>query len=179
VIPRRAIFLDRDGVINAVVVRGGSPASPRSLEEFNILPGVPEALLDLRRFGFLNIVVTNQPDVARGLLDQPALEAMHQQLREVLAIDDIFLCPHDDRHACSCRKPKAGMLFDAARKWNLDLSRSLLVGDTEKDMVAAGRAGCTRILVDRPYNAEVEADFRVATLAELVELAGRPGVMPG
>jgi D-glycero-D-manno-heptose 1,7-bisphosphate phosphatase len=178
----RACFLDRDGVINRIVFREGRPCSPRCLREFEILAGAKEFLLESRARGFLNIVITNQPDISRGLMAAAELESMHRRIREELAVDDVIVCPHDDADACDCRKPRPGMLLRAARTWHIDLSRSFLIGDQWKDVEAGGRAGCTTILIDYPHNRDTEADVRVQNLAAAlsrIELAEEERVLNG
>ncbi len=148
---KRAVFLDRDGVLNAAVVRDGLPYPPAAPEELEILPGVETALLRLRAAGFATIVVTNQPDVARKTRSREDVEAINARLSELLAIDEVFVCYHDDPDACSCRKPKPGLLVEAARRRGLDLARSYMVGDRWRDIDAGAAAGCTTILIDYGY----------------------------
>lgn len=148
---RRAVFLDRDGVLVKVIVRDGRPYSPSRLAEMEILPGVREALERLRREGFLLIVVTNQPEVARGTLTADALEQMHRDLRQALPLDDIRVCLHDDADECACRKPKPGMILAAARRHGVDLRRSFLVGDRWRDIEAGRAAGCATVLIEQHY----------------------------
>ena len=148
---RRAVFLDRDGVINRSVVLDGKPYAPRSADDLEILEGVREALTSLRSAGFLNIVVTNQPDVAAGRLKTEIVEAMHQRLREALALDDIKVCYHRDADGCDCRKPKPGMLLQAAREFGIDLKRSFMVGDRWRDVAAGQSAGCANFFIDYGY----------------------------
>ena len=167
---KRAVFLDRDGVLNPVVMRGGSPASPRGLSEFSLFPDATEQVARLRDAGYLVIVVTNQPDVARGLLPEKELAAMHRVLAEALGPDEIRFCPHDDHHQCACRKPKPGMLTQAAAEHGIELAASWMVGDGYKDMAAARAAGVRAVLISAEYNAQVEAALRVADLAEAVDL---------
>jgi D-glycero-D-manno-heptose 1,7-bisphosphate phosphatase len=167
----RAVFLDRDGVINRALVRDGKPFSPRSLEQFELLPGVAPALVALKDAGYRLIVVTNQPDVATGKTDRETVEAMHARLLSELPIDDVYACYHTDEHACSCRKPRPGMLLDAARKWGIDLTESLLVGDRWRDIEAGRAAGCRTLLVESDYRERrTEADHAVASLAEASQL---------
>lgn len=158
----RAVFLDRDGVINEALVRNSRPFSPRTVEEFVFCDGIATFLSESRKAGFLNIVFTNQPDIARGLMDLDALKAMHNLVRHDLSVDDILVCTHDDKDNCRCRKPKPGMLTDAAKKWNIDLGSSFVIGDQWKDMEAGKKAGCVSILIDFSYNKNVECDYRVA-----------------
>jgi D-sedoheptulose 7-phosphate isomerase len=148
----RAVFLDRDGVINRAFVRDGKPYSPPTVEDLEILPGVPEALRDLKAQGYRVLVVTNQPDVARGKQSLQTLEAMHRQLKSELPIDDIFVCTHTEKDECDCRKPQPGMLLEAARKHNIDLGNSFMVGDRWKDIDAGYNAGSKTILIDYGYS---------------------------
>lgn len=147
----RAVFLDRDGVINRALVREGRPYPPANLSELEILPGVPEALATLRDRGFRLIVVTNQPDVARGTQKRETVEAINDVLRARLQLDEFRICYHDDRDHCSCRKPAPGLLLEAARDAQLDLSASFMVGDRWRDIEAGQRAGCATIFIDYGY----------------------------
>jgi D-glycero-D-manno-heptose 1,7-bisphosphate phosphatase len=168
--PRRTIFLDRDGVINKVVFRNGRPTAPRQPAEFEIDEGVEESLKRLRAAGFKLFVVTNQPDVARGLMSVESLRVMTDKIMATLPVDAVRVCPHDDRDGCACRKPKPGMLVELAREHGLMLGESYLIGDSWKDTLAAGAAGCRSIILDRPYNRGDAADCRVADLQKAVEI---------
>ena len=148
---RRAVFLDRDGVLNQPVVREGKPYPPQSVLELRILPGVPESLAALRDAGFLLVVTTNQPDVATGKQSATVVEAMHARLRAELALDAIKACYHGDADGCECRKPKPGMLLQAAREFDIDLLRSFMVGDRWRDVAASQAAGCTSFFIDYGY----------------------------
>ncbi len=150
-ITHQAVFLDRDGVINRAIVRHGKPYPPSSLAELEILPAVSVALAKLRAVGFHLIVVTNQPDVARGLQTREHVEGLHAALRAQLPLDEIMTCYHDDNDRCSCRKPAPGMLLVAAQELDLDLSKSFMVGDRWRDIEAGQRAGCTSLFVDYNY----------------------------
>lgn len=167
---RRAIFLDRDGVINRPLVREHRPFAPRSLDELELLPGVPEALLRLHNAGFRLVVVTNQPDVARGTLTREAVDRMHAHLAASLPIDDFRVCVHDDADQCHCRKPKTGMIDDAAREGGISLKSSYMVGDRWRDVEAGRRAGCTTIFVDYGYD-ERRPERPDATVKSLAEAA--------
>jgi D-glycero-D-manno-heptose 1,7-bisphosphate phosphatase len=147
----RAVFLDRDGVLNRAVVRDGKPYPPAGLDELEILPDVAEALAALKCRGFLLLVVTNQPDVARGSQQRAVVESIHEALRAALPIDDFFVCYHDDGDACACRKPKPGLLLNAAAKYGLDLSACYLIGDRWRDIEAGQAAGCRTIWIDLGY----------------------------
>ena len=167
---QRAVFLDRDGVINRAIVRNGLPYGPDVPEELEILPGVREALMRLREAGFRLVVVTNQPDVARGTRDRQAVEDMNASLAATLPLDDIRVCYHDDRDHCACRKPKPGLLLDAAREAGLELDASFMVGDRWRDVDAGRNAGCTTIFVDHGYS-ERRPDAPDATVGSLPEAA--------
>jgi D-glycero-D-manno-heptose 1,7-bisphosphate phosphatase len=145
---RAAVFLDRDGVLNEAHVQGGVPMPPGSLEAFRILPGAAEACTAFSAAGLVLVVVTNQPDLSRGALTPADLEAMHERLRESLPLDDIVVCPHDDHDGCPCRKPRPGMILDAARRLDLDLNRSVCVGDRWRDVEAGRRAGVHTVHID-------------------------------
>ncbi|MGB6431913.1 MAG: HAD-IIIA family hydrolase, partial [Candidatus Acidiferrales bacterium] len=144
---RRALFLDRDGVLNALVRRDGRWLSPLRLADFAVLPGVARAVRKLRRAGLLALVVTNQPELTRGRLHAAELERMHQTLDREIELDGIYVCPHRDADHCECRKPLPGLLLDAARQWRVSLRGSFLVGDSAKDIAAGRAAGCRTILV--------------------------------
>jgi D-glycero-D-manno-heptose 1,7-bisphosphate phosphatase len=173
---RRAIFLDRDGVINRAIVRAGRPFSPRTLEALEILPGVPEALSDLRRAGFMLIVVTNQPDIARGLMDAAQVERLNAALQSRLGFDQILVCPHDTADGCACRKPKPGLLLRAAETWGIHLPESYMVGDRKGDMEAGTRARCRTVFLAHGYDEPQpeRADLCVKSLLEAVPWIVQP-----
>ena len=167
---QKTIFLDRDGVINKIVFREGRPTSPRHIDEFEIEADVDDSLKRLHAAGFMLFVVTNQPELARGLLTAESLRLMTERITGTLVIDDIRVCPHDDHDGCSCRKPQPGMLVQLARDYDLALEESYIVGDTWKDTLAGRSAGCRSIILDRPYNRDDLADTRVANLTRAVDL---------
>ena len=167
---KHAIFIDRDGVINKAIIKNGRPFSPRTIDDFEILPGVDAALNLFHDLGYLNIVATNQPDIARGLMGEQILVRMHDLIRQNLAVDDIFVCPHDNSDNCLCRKPRPGMVIEAAARWDIDLISSYFIGDTWKDIDAGKAAGCSTILLDRPYNEGLESDYRVKSLLEVNDI---------
>lgn len=148
---KRAVFLDRDGVINRAIVRDGKPYPPETLEELEILPGVLEALGRLREAGFHLIVVTNQPDVARGVRTRDDIESFHNVIQTKLPLDDFRVCYHDDGDSCGCRKPEPGLLIMGAQENNVELSASFMVGDRWRDVEAAQRAGCIALFIDYNY----------------------------
>lgn len=149
---RRAVFLDRDGVINRAFVRDGVSYPPQTLDEVELLPGVQEALELFRQHDLLAIVVTNQPDVARGTQTRAAVETINRYLSDRLPLHAIFTCYHDNADACACRKPKPGLLLQAAQTYGIDLSSSFMIGDRWSDVVAGQTAGCVSFLIDVPYN---------------------------
>jgi D-glycero-D-manno-heptose 1,7-bisphosphate phosphatase len=164
----RAVFIDRDGVINRAVVRNGKPYPPGSVADFELLPGVPEALRALRASDFRLIIATNQPDVGAGRQTQAAVEAIHAHMRSRLALDDIRVCYHTDADACACRKPRPGMLLDAAAEFGIDLAQSVMDGDRWRDIDAGRAAGCRTILIESGYD-ERQAEGFDAAVASLLE----------
>jgi D-glycero-D-manno-heptose 1,7-bisphosphate phosphatase len=175
---RPAVFFDRDGVLVKPVLRDGIPYAPLRHEDFSLLPGAVEAVALVRNAGFLAIVITNQPEVRRGQLDPALLAEFHQRLREQTLVDDILACPHDDRDHCACRKPKPGMILEAARRHGIDLSRSYLVGDTERDLGAAHSAGLPLILIDAPHNQHLHPDHRARGVLAAAAMILQPGLRP-
>src|SRR5690242_1926799 len=167
----KAVFLDRDGVIDANIVRNGKPVAPTSLAEFTILPGAANAVQRLKDAGFLTIVVTNQPDVRTGLTPKATMEAMNDEIRRQMPIDDFFICFHVDADNCACRKPKPGLILEAAKKYNIDLASSYIVGDRWRDVRAGQAAGCRTIFVDYGFvqDQSATADQTVKSLAEAAE----------
>jgi D-glycero-D-manno-heptose 1,7-bisphosphate phosphatase len=165
----KAVFLDRDGVINRALEREGQPFPPTSLGEFEILPGVPEACARLKQAGFLLVVATNQPDVGRGTLGQEVVETIHAHLRRVLPVDRVEVCYHPGgKTECECRKPKPGMLLRAARELDIDPAQSWMVGDRWRDIDCGHAAGCRTIFIDYGYAEVLRAppDFRCQSLLE-------------
>lgn len=165
---RRAVFLDRDGVVNRVILKEGRPHAPAALAEFELLPRVGEAIEALRAAGFEVIVVTNQPDVGAGKQDRAVVEAIHAHLSRTIVLDGIKVCYHTEKDACACRKPKPGMLIEAAEERNIDLKRSYMVGDRWRDIEAGKAAGCRTILIEADYN-EKKAEDPEVSCASLFE----------
>jgi D-glycero-D-manno-heptose 1,7-bisphosphate phosphatase len=154
----RAVFLDRDGVLNAPVVRSGKPYPPHTLEEFQLYPEAPEACALLRNAGFKLIVVTNQPDIGRGTQTMAAVEAMHDRLRQAIPLDRIEVCTAADDSAPEARrrKPAPGMVLDAAQALQIDLARSYLIGDRWRDIECGHAAGCTTFFIERRYEEKLQ-----------------------
>ena len=168
----KAIFLDRDGVLNRAFVRDGKPYPPYEIEDFEILPGVAEALGLFKSLGFLTVVVTNQPDIRTGKQTLVKIEQFHRVLRQELPIDDIRTCYHTDADNCSCRKPRPGMLLDAAKDLEIDCHRSVMVGDRWRDVMAGASAGCQNFFVDYGYGEMINLDdYQFQKVADLLEVA--------
>ena len=167
----RAVFLDRDGVINRSFIRDGKPYAPTAVEQFVLLPGVIAAITALKKNGFRVIVITNQPDVGAGKVPRMTVEAMNAHLQSACGVDDIRVCYHTEADQCACRKPNPGLLIEAAHAWSVDLRQSYMVGDRWRDIAAGQAAGCRTVLIDYNY-AEKRAenpDIVVKTLPEAVE----------
>ena len=164
----RAVFLDRDGVINRASVRDGKPYPPTRVEDVDILPGVREALRRLKDSAFRLIVVTNQPDIARGALTAQDVDAIDEFLMRELPLDRVYVCPHDCAQGCSCRKPRPGLLMLAAEHFGIDLRTSYMVGDRWRDIEAGRAAGCKTFFVDYQYDERQpeRPDYIVASLAD-------------
>lgn len=175
----RAVFLDRDGVLNQALISDGKPGAPRTVDEFVIPPDRAACLEELKRRGFALIVVTNQPDVARGRQSIAVIEEMHRRLQAALPVDDVLVCFHDEADNCQCRKPRPGLLIEAQRKYDLDLSRSFLIGDRWKDVDAGNAAGCRTVFIDYNYNERgpsTEPSVRVSSLRGAVEWISSRGM---
>jgi D-glycero-D-manno-heptose 1,7-bisphosphate phosphatase len=169
---RAAVFLDRDGVLNEVEVRNGTPRPPVGVAQLRLLPGVVDACHRLRDMGFVLVVVTNQPDIARGKQTRDEVDLMHDALRQQLPLDEIVVCAHDDADDCPCRKPRPGMILGAAARLDLDLAKSICVGDRWRDIEAAKSAGVMAIFVDRGYGERrpTDADAVVVSLPGAVKV---------
>jgi len=169
---RQAVFLDRDGVINRAVVREGKPYPPANLTELEILPGVLEALNSLHNEGWLLIVVTNQPDVARGTTALSNVETINRHLQQCLPIDEFRVCYHDNQSGCDCRKPLPGLLTAAALTHDIDLNRSYMVGDRWRDIEAGKHAGCKTFFIDYGYAEKqpTSMNFVVSSLLDASEI---------
>lgn len=169
----RAVFLDRDGVLNRSTVREGKPYAPRQAKDFHLFEDTEPSLRALQGLGFKLIVVTNQPDIGNGLAQRSEVEAMHERLEATGLIDDIFLCMHRQDEGCDCRKPKPGMLLEAAAKHGITLSESYMIGDRKGDVEAGKRCGVKTIFIDRGYREGEQADdadWRVTSLSDAVDI---------
>ncbi len=172
---KKAVFLDRDGVINRPIVRDGKPYPPMCVEEFEMLHGVVEACAKLKAAGFLLIVATNQPDVGRGTLARETVESIHAKMSTSLSLDRVEVC-YDGGAAhgqpSEFRKPSPGMLLHAARELEIDLRQSWMVGDRWRDIDCGAAAGCRTVFIDLRYDEMLRAtpDFRAADLSEAAEI---------
>lgn len=173
---RRAVFLDRDGTVVESIHRPDfvkKVTAPFHEEELKFVPNAYLSLSQLKEAGFLRILVTNQPDVAHGYMDEEVWRRIHRKIVDTLGPDDVFMCRHVKTGNCPFKKPSPMMILAAADKWGIDLSLSWMVGDTNQDMEAGRAAGCRTILIDRPYNSSLTDDdyhYRVFSLIQAVEL---------
>lgn len=165
-LPRRGVFLDRDGVLNRARIRDGRPYPPRDVSEAELLPDALAACRQLKAAGAVLVVVTNQPEVRRGTAEAESVHAINAWLRAHLPVDDIGVCLHDDADHCDCRKPKPGLLVQAAADHGLDLPSSIMVGDRWRDVGAGQQAGCRTVFIDRNY-AERQPESPDLTVSEL------------
>jgi len=170
---RPAVFFDRDGVLNDAVVRDGRPYPPASVDQLRVDGYARAAVESLRARGFVTVIITNQPDVARGSQTVSAVEAINHEVQARTGVDAIYVCYHDDGDDCDCRKPKPGLILRASADMLLDPGRSFLVGDRRKDVLAGSAAGCATVFIDRGYAENVpsvSADLNARSLEEAVEL---------
>ena len=173
--PNKAVFLDRDGVINRPIIVDGKPYPPRKVADFEILPGVAQACAALKKAGYILVVVTNQPDVGRGILKKEIVEAIHETMARQLPIDRIDVCYHagaEFGELCECRKPRPGMLLAAAEQLAIDLTQSFMIGDRWRDVECGWNAGCRTIFIDRGYPESLrrQPDYRSSDLLAAAKL---------
>ena len=166
----KALFLDRDGIVNYTVSDGGASRPPRDITELRIVLGIEMILIYAIQQGFLPIVVTNQPDVARGNQKREVVEEINSYIKSKLPILDIFTCFHDDQDNCICRKPKSGLLHLASQKYNIELWKSFMVGDRNKDIIAGNNAGCKTIYVNNEGTKNSIASFSVREIYEVIDI---------
>ena len=168
----KAVFLDRDGVINKALVKDGKPFSPYNFNDLKILPGVKKSLRALKESNWLIIVVTNQPDVARGKITKEEVEKINNFLKNTLSVDEIYTCYHDNKDFCDCRKPLPGALKVAAKNNSIDLNKSFMIGDRWSDIEAGDSAGCKTFFIDYSYKEKRPSNFtfKVKSLVEAVDI---------
>jgi D-glycero-D-manno-heptose 1,7-bisphosphate phosphatase len=168
----KAAFLDRDGVINKAITINNKPYPPSNADEVEILDGVIEAIRLLRVSGRVPVVITNQPDVARGHTTIAAVEKINLRIKEITEIDKFYVCYHDDEANCECRKPKTGLILNAKKELRIELKDSFLVGDRRKDIQAGQECGLRSYFIDNNYSeSPPNPPFeRVGSLLEAVQL---------
>jgi D-glycero-D-manno-heptose 1,7-bisphosphate phosphatase len=174
---KTGVFLDRDGVLNRAIVRDGKPYPPRKPDEVEVLPGAAEACRRFSAAGYVLVLVTNQPDIARGVTPRDWVDRVNNHLQNALGLDLAMVCPHDESDRCKCRKPAPGMILEAASRMDIDLSRSFMVGDRWRDIEAGRNAGCRTIWIQSDYDERpgADADRSCATLLDAAEwVLGRP-----
>ncbi len=172
------VFLDRDGVLNHAPVRGGKARAPHFLADFQITDEAAPSVRRLQQAGYHTVVITNQPEVARGRIAAEELTAMHRKLQDEVHVDEVLFCPHQDGDGCDCRKPAPGMLQGVLARPEMDAGRCFLIGDTWRDVGAGQRAGCFTILLDNPHSGDCAPDRRVDRLTEAVDLILDIGARP-
>jgi D-glycero-D-manno-heptose 1,7-bisphosphate phosphatase len=175
-VARRAVFLDRDGVLNRAEVRNGVPYPPSSVDSFQLYDDVVDGCTRLKAANFLLIAITNQPDVGRGVQTREAVEAIHSKMQSLLpSLDRIAVCYHGGEHygqPCDCRKPRPGLILRAAAQLKIDLKQSYVIGDRWRDIDCARAAGCRAILIERGYKEKLREapDFTVADFNQAVNV---------
>lgn len=166
---KRAVFIERDAILNEVRVGPKHQISPLTLEEFKLNPEAKLPLRKLKEAGFVLIATTNQPGLSRGYLARRELDRMHDLVRRSFPLDDLIVCPHDETDHCPCRKPSPGLLIESAFKWHLSLDHSFVISDKWQDAEAARTAGCTSLLVESPWIGQVHHDFVLPNLEAIAE----------
>jgi D-glycero-D-manno-heptose 1,7-bisphosphate phosphatase len=166
---KSGVFFERDGILNRTHFHRTQPFSPLALDDFEVIDQAIEPLERLKASGFVLLTTTNQPGLSRGSLSRRELEQMHALLKERFPLDDILVCPHDEADRCPCRKPKAGLLTEAAFKWRLDLDHSFVVSERWQDAEAARLVGCTSLLVRSSWNGSGHHDFILDSLSEAAQ----------
>jgi D-glycero-D-manno-heptose 1,7-bisphosphate phosphatase len=169
---RQAVFLDRDGVIVVPEFRDRRSFAPRRLQDFRLYPEAATSLQKLKQAGFLLAVVTNQPDVGNGLISRSEVEAMHEIMRRELPLDAVKVCFHGQAERCDCRKPRPGMILEAADELGINLKRSFMVGDRSSDVEAGRAAGCATVFIDLGYAlpAPDSPDYVARSIGQAAEL---------
>ena len=166
---KRAVFIERDAILNEVRTGPKHQITPLTLEEFKVNKDAEAPLKKLKAAGFVLIATTNQPGLSRGYQSRRDLDRMHDLLRRTFPLDDIMICPHDESDHCPCRKPRPGLLIEAAFKWQLNLDHSFVISDKWQDSEAARTAGCTSLLLQSPWVGQVHHDFVLPDLAAIIE----------
>ena len=168
----KAVFLDRDGVINRAILINGKPYPPNEISDLEIIPGVSEAIERILKNGMLPVVVTNQPDISRGVTSLDFVNHIHNKIKQETGLAHFYICVHDDFDLCNCRKPKPGLIFEASRNLNLNVQSSYMVGDRWRDVAAGNAAGCTSFFIDYGYD-ELQPEPPFINVESLVEAVQR------
>ena len=171
---KKAVFFDRDGVLNQLVKRNKGYFSPRKKSDFSIISNSIKVTKYTKLKGYLNIVISNQPDIMGGYLSKKELNDMTEILYNKLIIDDVFYCTHDD-NICQCKKPLPGLIFQAQEKWNIDLNNSIMIGDTEKDYYAAKSSNLDFYLVNNSNNSHLKIKQRIEDIIEIINIINLKG----
>jgi D-glycero-D-manno-heptose 1,7-bisphosphate phosphatase len=164
-----AVFIERDGVLNEVRIERQNPVSPLTLEDFRVNREAGSLLKKLKAAGLLLLATTNQPGLSRGYQSRRELDRMHELLRATFALDDIFVCPHDETDGCSCRRPKPGLLVEAGFKYRLDLDHCFVISDKWQDAEAGRAVNCTSLLIQSPWNGTARRGLVLPDLASAVD----------
>ena len=162
-VSHKAVFFDRDGVLNRPIIRNKKPYAPRTLDKFHIYKDVKLSIQNLIKKNFLIFVVTNQPDIGNGLMCKKELDSMHQKLKSYIKVKKIYVCLHSQEENCICRKPNPFFILNAKTKYNISMPKSYFVGDRYSDMVASKKAKCKSIFIDRDYNETPPMNFVIRT----------------
>ena len=170
----KAIFWDRDGIINEIEVKEGKSLSPRRFKDFKVFPFIKDLLEETYKLGYLNLIFTNQPDISRLLMDKNELNKMHKFLMKNFTINKIYFCPHSDEDNCKCRKPLPGMILKGMKDFSLDLNKSIVIGDRITDIISGQLAGIKNLfLLKKNYslNCYSVKDFpKYKTISDLREV---------
>ena len=166
----KGLFLDRDGVVNHSVIRYNKPYAPLNIKQVKIIPAIKNVIKFAKKNGFKVFIITNQPDVSRGLTKKEKVEEINKFInKELCDVDYIFTCYHDNQDQCECRKPKPGAFIALSQKYNIDLTKSIMVGDRAKDIEAAKNANCSSVFIDYGYN-EIKPTDQTYTINAVDEL---------
>ncbi|MSU20576.1 MAG: HAD-IIIA family hydrolase [Pedosphaera sp.] len=165
---KTGVFFERDGILNLVRVEKQHQVTPLTLDQFQLNEAALQPLRDLKAAGFVLFATTNQPGLSRGYQSRRDLDLMHALLRQRFGLDDVLLCAHDETDGCPCRKPRPGLLIEAAFKWHVDLDRSYVISDKWQDAQAAHVVGCTSLLIRSPWNGSGHHDFILPDLPSVV-----------
>lgn len=169
---KKCFFFDRDGVLNKSIIKDGKPYAPLLFDKFKLYSSAEKVITDLKQKGYIAIVITNQPDINRKKLKISEFKKMNIFLKKKINIDDIFFCPHTPSENCSCRKPKINLFKMAAKKYNISLKNSYMVGDRKIDIIAGKSAGCKTIYIKKKYKegSPTEQNYSIRNLKEILKI---------